>query len=206
VCAGDGSASTPAGGGRRLGPELRVSRRGFLLGIGAAGGAAALGGIGYAVDQWVGGSPPPWPAGTVAAFRSRPDLRPPVVTVTVPADSTAPGSIFLAPSAGAGQFGPLIVDDRGEPIWFHPISGPWPAGTPGLGKPVATNFRAGVYRGRPVLAGTDRVGMRPVARARRQGFETEIATRHLAPGDRAVAVAALDRGGRVLARSGTRPI
>jgi hypothetical protein len=80
------------------------------------------------------------PAPSTRTFFSRPDLRPPAVTVFRNAGGTEPGLLFLAPSSGPGQRGGLIVDDRGEPVWFHPTT------------PVATmNLRAAVYRGKPVL-------------------------------------------------------
>jgi hypothetical protein len=78
--------------------------------------------------------------GDVHRFLSRPDLQPPVVSVLHRLGTTAPGLLFLAPSSGPGQRGCLIVDDRGEPVWFHPTT---PA--------TAMNLRAAVYRGKPVL-------------------------------------------------------
>jgi hypothetical protein len=72
-------------------------------------------------------------------FVSRPDLRPPKLTV-VRRGKTANGSLFLAPSSGPGQRGVLIADEAGEPIWFLPT-------TPH----TAMNFRTGVYHGKPVL-------------------------------------------------------
>ena len=72
-------------------------------------------------------------------FVSRPDLRPPKLTV-VRRGKTAKGSLFLAPSSGPGQRGVLIADEAGEPIWFLPT-------TP----QTAMNFRTGVYHGKPVL-------------------------------------------------------
>jgi arylsulfotransferase ASST len=73
-------------------------------------------------------------------FRSRPDLAPPVVRVLQPAVRTAPGYLFLAPSAGPGQRGVLILDDAGEVVWFRPTS-----------PRTAMNFRAATLHGEPVL-------------------------------------------------------
>ncbi|HEY3961406.1 MAG TPA: arylsulfotransferase family protein [Gaiellaceae bacterium] len=113
---------------------MPFDRRGFLrLAAGAVvvgGGAAA-----YRVLEHGGGSPV---EGDVRAFVSRPDLRPPRVTVLHGGD-TANGLLFMAPSEGPGQRGTLIADDTGEPVWFHPTSSP------------AMNFRPAVYQGRPVL-------------------------------------------------------
>lgn len=77
---------------------------------------------------------------TVSAFGSRPDLQPPTVRVdtgSLPAERYA----FVAPLAGPGQYGPLILDGAGHPVWFHPL----PSGT------VATCFSPQTYRGARVL-------------------------------------------------------
>jgi hypothetical protein len=71
-------------------------------------------------------------------FVSRPDLRPPVITIDVPAKQVAPGYIFLAPKK-ISPMGPLIIDNRSRPVWFHPQA---------LG---ATDFRVQRYHGRRVL-------------------------------------------------------
>jgi len=83
------------------------------------------------------------PAGAwVRSFRSRPDLRPPAVKVRQPASpATAPGHIFLGTILGPGQRGPLIVDERGDVVWFKRM----PRGV------VATDVRVQTYRGRPVI-------------------------------------------------------
>ena len=73
-------------------------------------------------------------------FRSRPDLRPPVVRIATPARDTAPGYVFLAPKRRVAQAGPMILDDAGQLVWFHPLD------TEGV-----TDFRAQRYDGRPVL-------------------------------------------------------
>jgi len=73
-------------------------------------------------------------------FVSRTDLRPPIVTVTTRAAELPDGLLFLAPSSGPGQRGAMIVDDRGELVWFRPS-------TPS----TTMNFRPGVFRGEPVL-------------------------------------------------------
>lgn len=94
------------------------------------------------------------PTGRVRAFLSRPDLAPPTVTATLPTSLQAvdrpaggdySGFVFLGPGPvslkGTQQYGPLIVDSDGEPVWFSPIA-------PGL---KLTNFSASQYRGEPVL-------------------------------------------------------
>jgi hypothetical protein len=65
-------------------------------------------------------SPPP-KSSELQRFVSRPDLRPPTVTVTTDTGARAPGDIFLAPYAGPGQYGPMILDGAGRLIWFKPI-------------------------------------------------------------------------------------
>jgi hypothetical protein len=90
------------------------------------------------------------PSGPVRAFRSRPDLRPPTVATTAAEPvgrtrATSPGYLFLGPGpvslSGSQEYGPLIVDRRGEPVWFRPLA-------PGL---QLANFGACSYRGDPVL-------------------------------------------------------
>lgn len=60
------------------------------------------------------------PAGPTQTFRSRPDLRPPVIEVTTEAVDTAPGHIFVAPRIPDGQSGAMILDQNGELVWFAP--------------------------------------------------------------------------------------
>lgn len=124
-----------------------------------AGGAAALALTGGGLAGVVGratslpqiDSFPVEPAGRVRAFHSRPDLRPPTVATKAAHASEAlagtdPGYLFLGPGPvslkGSQQFGPLIVDSAGRPVWFRPLA-------PGL---QVTNFARWQYRGEPVLA------------------------------------------------------
>src|SRR5215218_10459223 len=82
-------------------------------------------------------------------FRSRPDLSPPAVEVTTQAHDTAPGYIFVSPEKGdVGQGGSLIVDDRGEVVWFRPLQGRY-------GR--AHNLKVQSYRGKSVLTWMDGV-------------------------------------------------
>jgi Arylsulfotransferase (ASST) len=75
------------------------------------------------------------------SFYSRPELRPPDLTVS-PKAQTATGDLFLAPYSGVGQYGPMILDEHGNLVWFKPLS---PAGT------RAADFRVQSYEGKPVL-------------------------------------------------------
>jgi hypothetical protein len=52
----------------------------------------------------------------------------------------APGYVFLAPKRMVAQAGPMIVDNAGELVWFHPLD------TRGV-----ADFRVQRYDGRPVL-------------------------------------------------------
>lgn len=111
----------------------RAAGTGALL---AVGGRLGAGRALFAPDASADAAGP-----TTRHFASRPDLVPPAVQVLHhEAGQTGDGFLFLAPSSGPGHRGNLIVDDAGEPIWFHPTT------------PVtAMNFRAAVYRGKPVL-------------------------------------------------------
>ncbi len=144
----DPSSAAPAPGG----PDARLglTRRqvvGGLVALGVAGvGAIAIGlerllgpsSNGTPSAPVLGASPlsavqgpsaSASPAGSAApsgprhAFRSRPDLTPPVVTVSAgSASDGSRGLIFLTPGNGAGSDGPLIIESGGEPVWVGPDS------------------------------------------------------------------------------------
>jgi hypothetical protein len=125
-----------------------ISRRNVLLG---AGGAALVGvaggGIGYAL---AGPDDEPKATGAATAadagppkYRSRPDLRTlPDVTITTAANGTSAGYVFLTPASGTGLWGPLIVDEKGSPVWFRKVPDP---------ATVAIDFKVQQYRDQPVL-------------------------------------------------------
>ena len=73
-------------------------------------------------------------------YHSRPDLKPPLVQIRTAAHNTAPGYVFIAPKMVVAQAGPMIMDNRGEVVWFKPLN------TRGV-----TDFRVQQYRGKPVL-------------------------------------------------------
>ncbi len=126
----------------------RTSRRNLLLGIGGATAFALTGGAaGYAIADTDDKPDTPEPDAAAKAappkFRSRPDLRTlPDVTITTAANATAPGYIFLTPASGTGLWGPLIVDDKGSPVWFKKVPDP---------ATVAIDFKPQQYRNKPVL-------------------------------------------------------
>jgi hypothetical protein len=126
---------------------VTVSRRNLLLGVGGAVVVgAAGGGVGYALGH---DRDEPGPSTTTAAeagppkYRSRPDLRAlPDVTITTAANGTSGGYICLTPASGAGLWGPLMVDEKGSPIWFKKVPDP---------ATVAIDFKVQQYRNQPVL-------------------------------------------------------
>jgi hypothetical protein len=80
------------------------------------------------------------PEPSAQRFHSRPDLKPPLVTVNTPARGTTDGYVLLAPKRAVAQAGPMILDDRGEVVWFRPLE-----------TMAVADFRAQRYGGRPVL-------------------------------------------------------
>jgi hypothetical protein len=85
-------------------------------------------------------TPKPAAASPFRHYHSRPDLKPPLISVRTPAHNTAPGYVFLAPKMVVAQAGPMIMDNRGEVVWFKPLN------TRGV-----TDFRVQQYEGKPVL-------------------------------------------------------
>jgi hypothetical protein len=76
-------------------------------------------------------------------FQSRRDLRPFKVAVTRHNRKTARGHLFLTARAQAKgrQSGPMILDNRGRLIWFHPVR-----------KRFSSNLEVVRYKGRPALS------------------------------------------------------
>jgi outer membrane protein assembly factor BamB len=111
--------------------------RGLLVSIAALIAALAL------LDALTASDPEPARAAPPrdVRFASRPDLRPPVLTVGAKQAGTAPGLVFLAPKRRNGQSGPTILDPDGRYVWFKPM----PAGK------TADDFRVQTYQGKPVL-------------------------------------------------------
>jgi hypothetical protein len=87
------------------------------------------------------GAKPAAKPGEVQTFHTQPGWQAPAVTVDQPSSQVANGYLFAAPYSGPGQDGPMILDDAGNVVWFHPL----PAGT------EATNFQVQSFRGKPVL-------------------------------------------------------
>ena len=84
----------------------------------------------------------PGNAADVQHYLSAPQLTPSTVRITTPAQPGASsGDLFLAPYQGKGTAGPMIADQTGNLVWFHPL----PSGY------AATNFRPQTYDGESVL-------------------------------------------------------
>jgi hypothetical protein len=79
----------------------------------------------------------------VMRFSSRPDLTPASVTIGKNSAPASQGDIFLTPQFGPLQNGPMIIDSRGNLVWFHPI--------PVSQQMITTDFRLQRYDGAPVL-------------------------------------------------------
>jgi hypothetical protein len=126
----------------------RFTRRRFVE-LGAAVAAAAL--ARDAFGSSTAGAPPTEPSGPASStFVTEPSWNPPAITVDTPASGTSTGLVFAAPTGHnamfesqtttPGQFGPMILDNNGQLVWFLPLA-----------TEVAQNFRVQTYRGRPAL-------------------------------------------------------
>jgi hypothetical protein len=78
----------------------------------------------------------------VQHYTSAPQLTPSTVRITTAAGAgAAPGYLMMAPYQGQGSPGPMIVDQSGNLVWFHPL----PPGE------QATNLGVQQYLGHPAL-------------------------------------------------------
>jgi hypothetical protein len=116
----------------------KFTRQEFLGAIGAGATYLALLNLPGCQEEQQGHSSAPAGPNEVRTFRSRPDLSPPGVQITEQAHDTAPGYIFVAAKKGAGQDGPMILDNLGRVVWFSKDR-------------YATDFKVQRYRGEPVL-------------------------------------------------------
>jgi EmrB/QacA subfamily drug resistance transporter len=133
---------TPAG-------QAPVTRRPTILPV-VAGVIAAFVALAFAVGGSHGAPLGSYTTSDTYSYESAPDLRPPIIRTTVPSKTSklAPGYIFTANFYDLnhpplrGQSGPLILDNRLQPVWFRPV----PI------EDVAGNLSLQVYEGKPVLA------------------------------------------------------
>ncbi|HEY2537132.1 MAG TPA: arylsulfotransferase family protein [Solirubrobacteraceae bacterium] len=113
----------------------------------AAGGPGQTASTTFTIAHQASFSRAPFPnnpgnAHAVQHYSSAPTLTPSSVTITTPAKpGLAPGDFFLAPYQGKGSAGPMIVDQSGQLVWFHPLAS----------GDSATNFQVQSYQGQPVL-------------------------------------------------------
>ena len=137
---GDGASFVPS---RPFADGEQVTVRGTLTSAGVSTPFAW--GFATAVRDTAGaagGSSPRAPRPSdYQSFRSRPDLKPPTVTVTAHAAGASPGDLLIAPYSGPGQYGPMILDESGQLVWFKPLA----RGT------RAADFRVQSYEGAPAL-------------------------------------------------------
>ena len=117
------------------------TRREMLAGTGLAASGLAAAGYGLAACGTSNASSHGRSKG-VQYFVSRPDLRPPKVTLSHVAPGHKLQYIFLGTAAsGPGQGGAMIIDTTGQLVWFSPDSR---AGN-------KFDFAPQTYQGRPVL-------------------------------------------------------
>lgn len=141
-----------------------------------------------------GATRPPSKPSDYQRFHSRPDLQPPIVTVTARAAGATPGDLLLAPYSGPGQYGPMILGEDGSLLWFDPLA---PAGT------RAADLQVQSYEGKrvltwwqdPLTTGSDhRAGIviesedyEPLAVARAgNGYQADLHEFQIEPGETAL--------------------
>jgi Arylsulfotransferase (ASST) len=127
----------------------KITRRTFLGAV-AAGGAwiTLTGTLGCEQSPRARAIASPARGEQPWAFRSRPEFRPPVVEVKTQARGAAPGYVFVSPkkepgASGPSEDAPLILDNGGETVWFHPLQGDE--------EKDAFNFEVQTYKGEKVL-------------------------------------------------------
>jgi hypothetical protein len=78
----------------------------------------------------------------IQRYVSAPSLTPSTIQISAKAQSgAAPGDLFLAPYQGEGTPGPMIAEQDGALVWFHPL----PKGY------ESTDFEVQQFEGKPVL-------------------------------------------------------
>jgi EmrB/QacA subfamily drug resistance transporter len=132
-------------------PEGTVARR-LPIGAAVAGVIALFVALDFAVADGSHGAPiGKYTTKDTYAFVTEPGLHPPIARADVVPDDLGqldPGYIFLANFYNlsypplTGQSGPLILDQKLAPVWFHPV----PENV------VASNLSLQTWQGKPALA------------------------------------------------------
>jgi hypothetical protein len=142
-----GTAFVPA---HRFTPGEQVSVRAVLSSraAGRASGDPGSRRLSFSFGVDLPATPPPvaltgasGAMGRTRSFHSEPGLHPPVVRADADSDHDS-GDIFLSPNRSP-QSGNMILNRRGQLVWFHPVSS--------TGRLAAFNLQVQRYRGRPVL-------------------------------------------------------
>jgi hypothetical protein len=124
-----------------------IDRRTFLTAVAAAGASAGLAACGESGHDasGAGGSTGSTASTGAGPFHSRPDLVPPTIRVAKAPSRRSDLHVFTDVHAGTGQQGALIIDRRGELVYFRPVSAHG-----GNGRRIF-NVRVQPYQGRPVM-------------------------------------------------------
>jgi hypothetical protein len=123
--------------GERVTVSAVVGPRGRTRRVGTSFTVAHL----YGYRAPATGRPAPARAGTVQSFVSEPSLHPPKIAITASSPAASAGDIFITPTHGLGQSGPMILDGRGRLIWNLVVPP----------SEVAADLQLESYRGQPVL-------------------------------------------------------
>jgi hypothetical protein len=128
--------------------SVEWTRRDFLKasGIGTAW-IALVGTLGCESSKRTPAAASPTQGEQTWTFRSRPDLKPPIIQVTTKAHDTAPSYVFVAPKNGPGESHPgqdgcMILDNSGQPVWLRLLQNE---------DMDVMDFKVQDYRGEPVL-------------------------------------------------------
>jgi Arylsulfotransferase (ASST) len=123
--------------GERVTVSALVGPRGHTRRVGTSFTVARL--SGYRAPAT--GPPAKARSDSVQSFLSEPTLHPPKVAITTSSPTASGGDVFITPTHGLGQSGPMIFDGHGKLIWYLAL----PSGD------VATDLKVASYRGQPVL-------------------------------------------------------
>ncbi len=123
--------------GERVTVSALVGPRGHVRSVGTSFTIARL--SGYRAPAT--GPPGKARSGTVQSFVSEPTLHPPKIAITASSPAASVGDVFITPTHGLGQSGPMIFDGHGKLIWNAVV----PSGE------VAADLQVESYRGAPVL-------------------------------------------------------